>query len=267
MRVCDCRCPGRPTGCLTALAAEREGRAAQAYSASYKPARDICEEIYDDVASGNEIRSVVQAVERFDRFPMGKIDQTYLWKARPVHGGSAAWSLRQVTAPSAASRSAVHGPAGLFSATAEPCLHLVLGLLRAPSRGGGHATAQEVGAKVRAKRVESEIPLNAFTAGVYVATMMATVEVLRDHGHPYSEICNESIIEVRAASVRMRRQGWCSDHRLTPWLGCRRRSQPVRCGAGRGLAQPLHACARRGVHGRQLLVHGAAGQPEVGAAV
>ncbi|KAK9826369.1 hypothetical protein WJX81_003435 [Elliptochloris bilobata] len=105
----------------------------QAYSASLKPARDICEEIYDDVASGNEIRSVVQAVERFDRYPMGKIDQTYMWK--------------------------------------------------------------EVGPKVRAKRVESEIPLNPFTAGVYVATMMATVEVLRDHGHPYSEICNESIIE------------------------------------------------------------------------
>lgn len=55
---------------------------------------------------------------------------------------------------------------------------------------------QEVGTKVRAKRVESEIPLHPFTAGVYVATMMATVEVLRDHGHPYSEICNESIIEV-----------------------------------------------------------------------
>lgn len=52
----------------------------QAYSASYKPARDICEEIYDDVASGNEIRSVVQAVERFNRYPMGKIDQTYMWK-------------------------------------------------------------------------------------------------------------------------------------------------------------------------------------------
>ena len=34
------------------------------------------------MASGNEIRSVVQAVERFDRFPMGKIDQTYLWKVR-----------------------------------------------------------------------------------------------------------------------------------------------------------------------------------------
>lgn len=54
--------------------------ASQAYSASYGPARDICEEIYDDVASGNEIKSVVQAGERFDRFPMGKIDQTYMWK-------------------------------------------------------------------------------------------------------------------------------------------------------------------------------------------
>ncbi len=54
---------------------------------------------------------------------------------------------------------------------------------------------QEVGAKWREKRVESEIPLYPFTAGVYVATMMATVDVLKSHGHPYSEICNESIIE------------------------------------------------------------------------
>lgn len=55
---------------------------------------------------------------------------------------------------------------------------------------------QEVGTKVRAKRVEEQIPLHPFTAGVYVATMMATVDVLKSHGHPYSEICNESIIEV-----------------------------------------------------------------------
>lgn len=53
----------------------------------------------------------------------------------------------------------------------------------------------QVGKEVRAKRVESEIPLDPFTAGVYVATMMATVETLRENGHPYSEICNESIIE------------------------------------------------------------------------
>lgn len=103
-----------------------------AYSASLGPAKDICMEIYEDVASGNEIRSVVQAGARFDRFPMGKIDQTHMWK---------------------------------------------------------------VGQGVRAKRVEAEIPLNPFTAGVYIATMMATVEVLREKGHPWSEICNESIIE------------------------------------------------------------------------
>ena len=52
----------------------------QAYAASHGPAMDICYEIYEDVASGNEIKSVVQAGDRFDRFPMGKIDQTYLWK-------------------------------------------------------------------------------------------------------------------------------------------------------------------------------------------
>ena len=57
--------------------------------------------------------------------------------------------------------------------------------------------AQDVGTKVRAARVEADIPLNPFTAGVYVATMMATISVLRQHGHPYTEICNESIIEAR----------------------------------------------------------------------
>jgi hypothetical protein len=53
----------------------------------------------------------------------------------------------------------------------------------------------QVGKGVRAKRVEADIPLDPFTAGVYIATMMATVQVLREKGHPYSEICNESIIE------------------------------------------------------------------------
>lgn len=96
---------------------------------------------------------------------------------------------------------------------------------------------------MRAERDESKIPVNPFTAGVYVAVMMATVEVsehgvvdglsilyplrisrqgfglskrccisllaqltaypltpypvqvLREKGHPFSEICNESIIE------------------------------------------------------------------------
>lgn len=55
---------------------------AEAYAASFQPALDICFEIYEDVASGNEIKSVVQAGSRFDRFPMGKIDSTYMWKVR-----------------------------------------------------------------------------------------------------------------------------------------------------------------------------------------
>lgn len=104
----------------------------QAYTASFGPAKDICLECYEDVASGNEIKSVCQAVGRFDRFPMGKIDQTRMWK---------------------------------------------------------------VGADVRKKRGTFETPVNPFTAGVYIATMMATVDVLREKGHPYSEVCNEAIIE------------------------------------------------------------------------
>ncbi len=39
---------------------------------------------------------------------------------------------------------------------------------------------QEVGQRVRATRKEEDIPLNPFTAGVYIATMMATVQVLRE---------------------------------------------------------------------------------------
>lgn len=41
----------------------------KAYSASYKPAREILEEIYDEVASGNEIRSVILAGSRLKDFP------------------------------------------------------------------------------------------------------------------------------------------------------------------------------------------------------
>lgn len=50
------------------------------YSVSYHPAFDILMEIYDEVSSGNEIRSVVLAGRRFDRYPMGKIDGTRMWQ-------------------------------------------------------------------------------------------------------------------------------------------------------------------------------------------
>ncbi|KAF6992152.1 hypothetical protein CFC21_009173 [Triticum aestivum] len=111
----------------------------KAYSASFYPCMDILYECYEDVASGSEIRSVVLAGRRFydkeglPAFPMGKIDQTRMWK---------------------------------------------------------------VGEKVRSTRPDGDLgPLHPFTAGVYVALMMAQIEVLRKKGHSYSEIINESVIE------------------------------------------------------------------------
>ena len=104
----------------------------QAYSASYMPAKEILQEIYDEVASGNEIRTVIMHGARLDKFPVGKIDGTDTWI---------------------------------------------------------------VGEKVRASRDEENIPMNPFTAGVYVATMMAQIDVLLEAGHPYSEVVNESVIE------------------------------------------------------------------------
>lgn len=103
-----------------------------AYSASYKPAKEILQEIYDEVRSGNEIRTVIMQGDRISEFPVGKIDGTETWI---------------------------------------------------------------VGEKVRAERDEDKIPLNPFTAGVYVATMMAQIDVLLGGGHCYSEIVNESVIE------------------------------------------------------------------------
>ncbi|GMH89553.1 hypothetical protein TL16_g11493, partial [Triparma laevis f. inornata] len=53
----------------------------------------------------------------------------------------------------------------------------------------------QVGERVRANRDDDKIPLNPFTAGVYVATMMAQIDVLLEGGHSYSEVINESVIE------------------------------------------------------------------------
>ncbi len=113
---------------------DKKGKAefAKVYAAAYKPALDILYEIYEDVACGNEIRSVVAAGKRHQDFPMGKIDGTRTW---------------------------------------------------------------QVGIKVRAKRKENNIPLNPFTAGVYIATMMAQIDLLIDKKHPFSEVINESVIE------------------------------------------------------------------------
>ncbi len=50
------------------------------YSHAYGPAQDILMEIYDEVSTCNEIRTVIMAGNRFDRYPMGKIDGTKMWQ-------------------------------------------------------------------------------------------------------------------------------------------------------------------------------------------
>jgi len=52
----------------------------EAYCACYGPAADILMEIYEEVESGNEIRSVVSAAHRLDRFPMSEIAGTEMWQ-------------------------------------------------------------------------------------------------------------------------------------------------------------------------------------------
>lgn len=52
----------------------------EAYSHCYDPAFEILLEIYDEVASCNEIRSVIMAGQRHKRYPMGKIDGTRMWQ-------------------------------------------------------------------------------------------------------------------------------------------------------------------------------------------
>lgn len=103
-----------------------------AYSLTYNVAREILEEIYDEVDSGNEIRSVIMAVDRMEKYPFDTIDNTSMWR---------------------------------------------------------------VGKEVRAARKPDGTPLNPFTAGVYIAVMVAQIDVLIDKGHVYSEIVNESVIE------------------------------------------------------------------------
>jgi ketol-acid reductoisomerase len=52
----------------------------------------------------------------------------------------------------------------------------------------------QVGAGVRKQRSD-KTPVHPFTAGVYIATMMAQIDILLEHGHPNSEAANESVSE------------------------------------------------------------------------
>ena len=119
-------------GVYQALGASGREVFARAYSAAYPVGREVFAEIYDEVASGNEVNSVVLAGSRLDQFPMGAIDSTGMWG---------------------------------------------------------------VGEKVRADRVEGQVTIDPFTAGIYCGVMMAQIDHLIEAGHPYSEVANESVIE------------------------------------------------------------------------
>jgi ketol-acid reductoisomerase len=67
-------------GVYRRLDGEGQRAFAVAYSAAYPPSLALMHEIYDEVRSGNELRSVVLAGSRFDRFPMGTIDQAPMWR-------------------------------------------------------------------------------------------------------------------------------------------------------------------------------------------
>ncbi len=104
----------------------------RAYDASYAASKGVMAEIYDEVASGNEVRSVVMAAGRFRDYPLTTIDGSPMWA---------------------------------------------------------------VGNVVRGRREQVRTGVDGFTAGTFAGAMMAQVDVLVEHGHPYSEIANESIIE------------------------------------------------------------------------
>ncbi|MGN6694449.1 MAG: ketol-acid reductoisomerase [Aquihabitans sp.] len=52
----------------------------RAYDVTYLPMKAVLQEIYDEVRSGNEIRSVVVAGSRLEKYPMPTIDQTETWR-------------------------------------------------------------------------------------------------------------------------------------------------------------------------------------------
>src|SRR3990170_4373143 len=119
-------------GVYESLSAEERAEFDRAYSAAYEVTRPLMVEIYDEVESGNELRSVILAGERLKRYPITPIEGSRMW---------------------------------------------------------------QVGAGVRTERARRAAETHAFTAGIFLGTMMAQVDLLTERGHPYSEIANESVIE------------------------------------------------------------------------
>lgn len=131
----------------------------RAYSASYYPCMDILYECYEDVASGSEIRSVVLAGRRFYVcwylfFALTAIifseNKYFYWK----------WNLP-------------------FNIVITLLLQEKEGLPAFPMGNIDQTRMWKVGERVRQSRPAGDLgPLYPFTAGVYVALMMAQVRNL-----------------------------------------------------------------------------------------
>jgi ketol-acid reductoisomerase len=63
-----------------ALAPEEQLKFARMYTLAYPIFYGLILEIYEDVESGNEVRSVVAAGKRLSQYPMGTIDGTRMWR-------------------------------------------------------------------------------------------------------------------------------------------------------------------------------------------
>ncbi|MGZ0150990.1 ketol-acid reductoisomerase [Kribbella sp. WER1] len=73
----------------------------RAYCAAYRPTRDLVAEIYDEVADGTELRSVILAEQRLADRPMTEIGGSPMWSySAEVHArrGTAATAIDPVTA-------------------------------------------------------------------------------------------------------------------------------------------------------------------------
>jgi ketol-acid reductoisomerase len=53
-----------------------------------------------------------------------------------------------------------------------------------------------IGCQVRDQRDELDVSIDPATAGIFCGAMMAQVDALESFGHPWSEIANESVIEL-----------------------------------------------------------------------
>jgi ketol-acid reductoisomerase len=104
-----------------------------AYCATYRAFAPLIVELYDEVASGNEITSVRLAGQRLARHAMATVDGSRMWL---------------------------------------------------------------VGRDVRARRSELDPTIDPVTAGIFCGAMVAQVDVFREHAHRWSEIANQSVIEL-----------------------------------------------------------------------